>query len=478
MYGGGQGFCNHGRRKKMSFRINHNISSINALRNLGRTETTVSKSLERLSSGLRVNRGSDDPAGLVISENMRSQISGIRQAIENAETATSMVQTAEGAMNEIHNLLNNIRELAVHAANTGANDSTMLSADQDEIENAISTITRISNQSQFGVKKLLDGSSGITGTVSDADVTFLTATTDSVEGTYDINITTQAAQGIHSAGTDQTANLGADETLTVNGTVIQLTAGMTQSQVVAKINDYTDTTGVVASAEGTTLTFTTEEYGSTASVTVVSDVAAATTSTGVGTTSNTASGTDIAGTIGGLAATGNGTVLIGDNGTAAAGISISTTETGAQGSVTIVDNSLVFQVGANKNQTVEIALSAMSATDLGTGVSGNTFNNLSEIDVTTADGAQDTIEIVDEAIRQVSEERGELGVFQKNTLESNTANLQIAEENLVAAESVIRDTDFASEMAKMTKNQILLQSGTAMLVQANQIPQVVLQLLQ
>jgi len=143
----------------------------------------------------------------------------------------------------------------------------------------------------------------------------------------------------------------------------------------------------------------------------------------------------------------------------------------------VSSNPLVFQVGPNKNQTVSILINAMAASNLGTGVVGNTFNNLSEIDVNSASHAQDAIEIIDKAIEQVSAKRGELGAFQKNTLESNTNNLQVAEENLVSAESVIRDTDFAGEMARLTKNQILLQSGTAMLVQANQIPQVVLQLL-
>ncbi len=461
----------------MSFRINHNIGSINALRNLSSTESNVSKSLERLSSGLRVNRGADDPAGLVISESMRSQITGIRQAVENAETATSMVQTAEGSMNEIHTLLNSIRELAIHAANTGTNDSVMLEADQDEINNAIATIDRIASQTQFGVKKLLDGSCGVSGSTSDTDVTFMNATTSSVEGTYNINITTQAEQGVVSAGTDQTTNLGQDETLTINGVVVELTSGMTQAQVVDQINNYTDRTGVVASVAGSTLTLTTEAYGSTANVTVVSNVAAAGDTAGIGTTALSQSGVDIAGTIGGLAATGRGTILTGDDGTVVEGIAVSTTATGAQGSVTIVDNSLVFQVGANKGQTVKIALNEMSANSIGTNITGNMFNNLDEIDVTTAAGAQDAIEVIDRAIQQVSSKRGELGVFQKNTLESSTANLAIAEENLVAAESVIRDTDFAQEMAELTKNQILLQSGTAMLVQANQIPQVVLQLL-
>ncbi len=463
----------------MSFRINHNLSSINALRNLGQTESVVAKSLERLSSGLRVNRGSDDPAGLVISQNMRAQISGIQQAIENAETATAMVQTAEGAMTEIHNLLNNIRELTIHAANSGANDSVMLSADQDEIDNAIATINRIAAQSQFGTRKLFDGSSGMSGTTTLTTVTFLDATENTVAGTYAITITTAADQAQATAGTDQTAVLGAAETLTVNGVSIALTAGMTQAQVVTAINNYSSSTQATASVVAGALTITTEGYGSAETASVVSTVAAATTSTGVGTTAVTDTGADIAGTIGSLAATGNGLVLTGDVDTAVDGLSVSTAlAAGAAGSVTVTDNSLVFQVGANKGQTVEIALNALSATNIGTAVSGNSFNNLSEIVVTTADGAQDAIEIVDKAIQQLSEKRGELGVFQKNTLESTAINLAIAEENLVAAESIIRDVDFASEMAELTKNQILLQSGTAMLVQANQIPQVVLQLLQ
>jgi flagellin len=145
--------------------------------------------------------------------------------------------------------------------------------------------------------------------------------------------------------------------------------------------------------------------------------------------------------------------------------------------VTVNDNALVFQVGANSNQTVEIAINSLESTTLGTGVTDNMFNNLSEISVLTSAQAQDAIEVIDEAIQEVSQRRGDLGGFQKNTLESNAKNLAVAEENLVATESIIRDTDFASEMARLTKNQILLQSGTAMLTQANQMPQVVLQLL-
>ncbi|MBD3180320.1 MAG: flagellin [Candidatus Latescibacteria bacterium] len=463
----------------MSFRINHNISSLNSLRNLSNTENTISKSLERLSSGLRVTRGADDPAGLVISENMRAQITGIRQAIENGETATAMIQTAEGAMNEVHNLLNSIRELALHAANEGSNDSVMLSADQDEIDNAIATINRIADQTQFGTKKLLDGTSGMSGSATDSEVTYLSADENTVAGTYAITITTAAEQAVDTAGTGQTANLAADETVTINGVDINLTSGMTQDQVKAELNNYNSSTGVTVTEDASNqLVFTSDGYGTDNSISVVSDTAAAATSTGIGTTAITDTGVDVAGTIGGLAATGDGLVLTGDDGTAIEGLSISTAHAaGAAGSVTVNDNALVFQVGANSNQTVEIAINSLEATTLGTGVTDNMFNNLSEISVLTSAQAQDAIEVIDEAIQEVSQRRGDLGGFQKNTLESNAKNLAVAEENLVATESIIRDTDFASEMARLTKNQILLQSGTAMLTQANQMPQVVLQLL-
>jgi flagellin len=141
----------------MTLRINNNIASINGQRNLMRNSENVGKSLEKLSSGLRINRASDDAAGLVISEQMRAQITGLKQAVDNAETAVSMIQTAEGALDEVSNLLNLARELVLHAKNEGANDVSQLQADQDELDNVIQSITRIGATAQFGTKKLLDG---------------------------------------------------------------------------------------------------------------------------------------------------------------------------------------------------------------------------------------------------------------------------------------------------------------------------------
>ena len=150
----------------MSLRINHNVSAINSHRNLQANQAEMSKTLERLSSGMKINRASEGPASLVISEQMRAQIAGLNQAIDNSETAVSLVQTTEANMSEISNLLTSIRQLSIHAANEGVNDEVMLEADQREIENALATIDRIASQAQFGTKRLLDGSRGAAGTAS------------------------------------------------------------------------------------------------------------------------------------------------------------------------------------------------------------------------------------------------------------------------------------------------------------------------
>src|SRR3954462_5499350 len=151
----------------MSLRINTNVTALNALRNLDQTSSTVSKSIERLSSGLRINNASDDPAGLIISESLRSQIDGLNQAISNSQDATNLIKTAEGSLTEVNSLLRNVRQLAVHAANTGVNDQIAVQADQTQISSAIGSIQRIAEQTQFGTKRLLDGTSGTTASVVD-----------------------------------------------------------------------------------------------------------------------------------------------------------------------------------------------------------------------------------------------------------------------------------------------------------------------
>ncbi|MFO0454753.1 MAG: flagellin, partial [Planctomycetota bacterium] len=452
--------------------------------NLSRAQTSLNRSIERLSSGLKVNRGSDGPAALVVSEKQRAQIAGLRTAIDNTEKAVSVVQTAEGALGEINSLLVKVRGLALDSANTGVNDDDALAANQAEIANALDTINRIANNTQFGSKKLLDGSAGKTGTASDADVTFLQAGSATAAGTYAVNVTTAAERAYADAGTDQTAALAADETLTVNGVSISLSAGLDQAGVVSRINEYSGQTGVTARVDGTTTQLYTEDFGSGASISVVSNVAAAATSSGFGTTAINDSGVDVAGTIGGTAASGAGNVLSSTAGSAE-GISVrlatsatpTTSVTGAQGNVTVTDNSLTFQIGPSQNQTVNLAIDKVNPTALGVGLANNQFGTLDSVDVTSAAKAQDSLAVIDAAIEEVAGLRGKLGAFQSNTLEATANNLRATLENTVNAESVIRDTDFAQEISNFTNNQVLVQAGASVLSSANQTSQLVLSLL-
>ena len=468
----------------MGLSIANNVSSLNAQHNLGRASSNLAKSTERLSSGLKVNRGADGPAALVISEKQRAQIAGLQTAIDNADKATAVVQTAEGALNEINSLLIKVRSLALDSANAGVNDEDALAANQAEITNALDTINRIANNTQFGQKKLLDGSSGITGTSTDADTTVLKTTADTQAGNYDVVVTTVGERANVTAGTGQTAVLAADEQLVINGTTVTLAAGLSQAAVVSRINEFSAQTGVTADVDAGDLRLYSSAFGSDAEISVISNTAAAATSSGLGVVELTDTGVDVIGTIEGTSFTGVGNVLTATSGNAeglkvqlAADTDPVETVTGAQGTIAVVDNSLVFQIGANQNQTAQIAIQKVNPNGLGTGVSGNQFASLNEIEVTSASKAQDALGIIDEAINEVTNLRGTLGAFQQNTLASTVSNLQATLENTVNAESVIRDTDFAVEVAEFTKQQVLVQAGTSVLKNANQQPQLALSLL-
>ncbi|MCP4096947.1 MAG: hypothetical protein GY880_18210 [Planctomycetaceae bacterium] len=466
--------------------IQNNVSALNAQHNLSRSQNNLNTSIERLSSGFKVNRGADGPAALVISEKQRAQIAGLKTAIDNTDKAVAVVQTAEGALTEINSLLVKARSLSIDSANTGVNDADALAANQAEIDNVLDTINRIAANTQFGDSNLLDGSSGLEGTASDADVTFLKATTDTSAGSYAVAVTTVGERATTDA-TAQTAALAAAETLTLNGVSISLNAGLDQNAVIDRINEFSGQTGVVADANGAggATQLRTEAFGTAATIDVISDTAAGATSSGFGTTLVQDSGVNIAGTIGGNAATGSGNVLTGSAG-ASQGIMVSiaedaadltSTATGAQGNVTIADNSLIFQIGANQNQTVSISIDSVESTGLGIGVAGNQFTSLNDISVTSAAGAQDSIGVIDAAIDEISTLRGTLGAFQGNTLESTATNMRSTLENTVNAESVIRDTDFADEISKFTNSQVLVQAGASVLSSANQSSQLILSLL-
>lgn len=508
----------------MSLRINHNTSAINSHRNLQTNQANMAKTLERLSSGLKINRASEGPASLVISEQMRAQIAGMNQAIDNSETAISLVQTTEANMNEINNLLVGIRQLAVHASNEGVNDEVMLEADQREIENALSTIDRIANQAQFGQKKLLDGSRGASGTTTGDYLEFVGATLDtgdSRERGFDVKIT-QAATKANIVGTSVLSDevVKAGETLTVieNGKMATYTSNAddTAATAVQNLRSEIDRKGleldVMLNDQGM-VEVKHREYGSQTNFQVSSSTAGVLSeNSGEITVAN--EGQDVKGTINGESAVGEGQVLTGVGGAKCVdGLSVrfygegkditippkcevadievegaeadtqeqplEITESGVSvGRVFVAQNSMKFQVGANKGQTVGISVKSANPESMARGTANHSgFSSLADIDVRNFQGAQDTILMVDEAINQLTSSRGDLGAFQKNTLEANLSNLRIANENLISSESVIRDVDMAKEMAQFTRNQIMTQSATAMLAQSNQLPQNVLQLL-
>ena len=318
-------------------------------------------------------------------------------------------------------------------------------------------------------------------------MTYLTANEDTAAGSYAVNVTAAAERAEVLGTTPQGATvLAQDEILTINGVNITLSAGLDRAGVQDRINEFTGQTGVVAEDDDTTATNTrlrTTDYGTDADLSVVSNQAGVG-SAGFTTSAETDSGTNIAGTIGGNAATGSGNVLTGTAG-ATDGLALQFSEaadkqvsaSGALGTVTVTDNSLTFQIGANQNQTVDIAIDRVNPTSLGLGVANNQFNTLNDVDVTNTSKAQDTLAIVDKAIDEVTNLRGELGAFQQNTLESTANNLRATLENTVNAESIIRDTDFAEEISNFTKYQTLVQAGTNVLGNANQTSQLVLSLL-
>jgi flagellin len=468
--------------------VANNVGSLIAQNNLNQTSSSLQTSLQRLSSGLKINSGADGPAALVISELQQTQIASLQAAINNSSKAVDMVQTTEGALSTINGLLTQIRSLALDSANTAVNDANSLAANQAEVTNALQTIDRIAQNTTFDNRNVLNGNAGLTGSSDSPQLTFLNANTGAPTGTnLAVAVTTAGSRADVVAGTTQANPLAQEETLTINGVSIDLAKGLTQQDVVNTINQYTGQTGVTAqiSAGGATELYSTN-FGSGATINVQSNVNAGASSTGFGTLLQTVHGTDVQGTINGVTAVGNGNVLTGTaGGTGAVSVAIGldptagnylNTASGAVGNINITDNSLVFQIGANQNETVSLGVNNVASSALGLGVAGVQFANLSQVNVTTESGAQDTIKVIDAAIAQISNLRGSLGAVQANTLQANANNLTTTLQNTTAALSTIRDTDFAAETANYSKDQVLMQVGTTVLANANQTSQLVLNL--
>ena len=456
--------------------INTNIASLNTIRQLGVNEKAVQSSLAKLSSGFRINSAADDAAGLAISEKMRGQISGLKQASSNAQNSINLVSTAEGALNETTSILQRMRELAVQAAND-TNTATDRAALQTETSQLIAEIDRIANTTQFNTQNLLTGALGLS-TTDGANIQRLSQTADTKSGTLTFTangtMATAAKVTLTLAGGVTTVNSSDSLTVVVNGKTynIATSAGQTIDDLAKQTAAITGLDVTFDSSTGD-LTFTTKDANADQSISVKETTANALDgstdfSSAVANTGTNASGLTAAGAT--FSYYGNNVTVTSGNFKGLSFTLQADTAGGATASVNgesiTVGSGLTMQIGANQGQTMTVNINAMDSANLG----------VSSVDVTTQAGASNAITAIDNAINSVSTERSKLGAYQ-NRLEHTINNLGTSAQNITAAEASIRDVDMAAEMTNFQKNNILQQAAQAMLAQANQQPQGVLQLL-
>jgi flagellin len=512
-------------------RINTNISSIIAQANLGKTQEELNLRLERLSTGLKINRGKDDPAGLIISERISSAVQGVDQGIKNAQRASSVISTAEASLSEVNDLLNSVRALIVQSANTGGNSEEERKANQLQIDSAIQSITRISNTASFGGLRLLDGTLDYTlsGLVSSAITTAkITGATfpngsNNIQVSVDVIASAQTGAIYYNGGTTPPGQVLSAMTLEVRGNkgvqTISLTSGETLAQVVTAINTMTGMTGVTAALingnANSGIVFQSTAFGSDSFVSVkrqsspgpgvdsfvtyalannaaVPGAAPFNWANPALTASDHDSGKDVTALINGTLASGHGLEV--SINTAALGMDLVLTQamatipTAAATNFNITGGGALFQLGPDVTALQQTALgvpsvasSRLGGTQTSTGVeylnslmTGGINSIATSIQRNDWSGAQD---ILSKSIDEITSLRGRLGAFERNVLDTNVRSLQSQFENLTASESQIRDADFAQETSALTRAQILASAGTSTLQLANQQSQQVLRLL-
>ncbi len=476
--------------------INTNIPSLVAARVLHANSNRLSTSLERLSTGYRINSGKDDPAGLIASEGIRSDKIAIQAAIGNAQAADKVVSVAEGALNEVNALLLELESLVDRSANTAALSDEEIQANQLQVDAILSSIDRIASTTQFKGKQLLDGSLDYNTTgVSSSDLTSVNITSARLVGgttrTVAVQVTSAAETGqlFHGPGA---ASLGAAATIRVTGEfgsdTVSLVDGTSLTDVAAAINSSRDLTGVSATVTGagasSQLVFSSTNYGRNSFVTVEAISGTMATTNADSQTVDTDFGLDVTATVNGVEAVTNGRNVSVRSTTLSADLILSEDLATANG--TTSTSFTILGGGANFSLSPVIGLAGMESLGIKSVASSSLGNSEVGILATLRSGGVNDLDgsdlsnaqrIVRAASEEVSTLRGRLGAFQKNTIQPTVNSLQITLENTSAAESAIRDTDFASETAELTRAQILVSTATATLQLANNAPASVLQLL-
>ncbi|MCP5297412.1 MAG: flagellin [Rhodocyclaceae bacterium] len=486
--------------------INTNISSLNAQRNLNSSQSALATSLQRLSSGLRINTAKDDAAGLAISERMTAQIRGLNQAARNANDGISLAQTAEGALAEVGNNLQRIRELAIQSANStnSASDRASLDAEAAQL---IAEITRVSSQTSFNGLNLLDGSftsqSFQVGANANQTIS-VNSIADSRATALGSNILLGAGTIIGANGVGLTQAAGADvsagnNTAAETDLTITTTGGGTTAAIAYATDSDAKTiaAAINAAASGVGVTATASNSATLSGLAVAGTVTM--TLNGSAISAVVADPTDLTALMGAIngAQGSTGVTATFTSTSTKAGLTLSTTDgrdisildfTNSGATKTVVFSGVTLTGGAGTDSSIKSGVVSLSSTkgtitlagantDVFTSATqSSAFSSLASVSLSSAANAQLAIAVVDAALGQVNVTRGDLGAYQ-NRFSSAIANLQTTAENVSAARSRIQDADFAAETAVLTRNQILQQAGTAMLAQANALPQNVLTLL-
>jgi len=510
-------------------RINSNSPSMIAQFNLSRSNDNLQVRLQRLATGLRINRGSDDPAGLIVSERLATDINGVEQAIKNGERASSVISTTEASLSEVNDLLNSIKALIVEGANTGGNSKEERDANQLQIDSAIRSITRISNTATFGGLNLLDGSldyitSGVDSTeISKAQI-FGASFIGTTQFQVDVDVLTSAQKGAlylePAVGPLSAAGTTSSVTLAIGGSrgilEIDFTSGTTFAAIVTAVNSRTSLTGVTASLVNGNATsgvvFNAENYGTASFVSVErvnkptagvdptiykfgnnEPLAAAFTFADAGlVTANRDAGRDVQALVNGALANGDGLTISTNSPILSSSLTLTEAfaidPSIAASRFDIIGGGSMYQLGPEVSalQQENVGVQSVAASKLGGVLTSGVMQFLASLqsggsnDIESSRQRNDfsiASSIIDESIDETTILRGRLGAFEKNVLDTNKRSLQASVENLSAARSVIRDADFARETSELTRAQILASSGTTVLGLANQQAQSVLQLL-
>ncbi|MGN0482207.1 MAG: flagellin [Lachnospiraceae bacterium] len=450
-------------------KINHNMAAVITNNQLLRTEDKLSQTMERLSSGLKINHAKDDAAGMAISSKMQSQIDGLDQASRNGSDGMSVIETADGALNEVVNIIQRMRELSVQAAN-GINSQDDKQAVQDEISSLKEEIDRISKDTEFNAKPLLDGNLAKRVYPSTSGVSRVEVSDEVPSGCYSLEMA--SAKQAEVDVTLPTGTLPSDTFFSINGVEVTFQTGETADDVKEKLRNTAEQAGVKLIEDNGQYKLQTDAYGSSAQIKINSDSDLF----GIGTT------VDVTGTDSKVTLTTTGDDAFSHTATAQAdGNRITVTDRNgfelsfyAESGFTnetitfeVTDiGPMTLQIGAREHQIMNVVIPELSTESM----------YIDDVDVTKVGGPEKAMNSLDGALKKVSSVRSKLGAYE-NRLDSATASLDQAQENLTQALSRISDADMAEEMTEYTKLNVLSQAATSVLAQANDQPQQVLQLL-